>query len=217
MNEFDWIKKLSLTGKLRNTLYMEDKKVENYFIQKISAVTEVTQKKDMVAKAGFSILGFLGDISGGEGFETSVKTKPMLQAIVAENAARELNTLIDLGSAEPIGGDILYYLGPARITIPSPDNPLVAEELPPNSCSRIMDRKQNQDEALQWLEKESKTILLTFVARDTVFAAIASTKWVDANIFSSYHAQEHFGILCTMEGKPEPEVTFLNPLWIWYE
>ena len=218
MDDTELVKRLSFSGKYRNTLYLAAQKIERYYIQKVALATEITRNKKSGGKVSASLFTFLGaDVSEEKSLAAKVAITPMLQAIAAENAARQSRTLVDLISVIPSQGELLLYVGPARFI--RMNEPLVPEmtEFPGSSCERISERRRIQEEILRMKDDKIRTVVLIFAVHDKMFASIASTEFIEYGLFGSYYAEHHFGILCTMEGKAEREVTFLDPLWIWHE
>src|SRR5688572_3419940 len=105
MKDQELIRKLSMTGKDRVTMYLCQSKVEHLYLQTVAQVAELirTTKKGgkLSGKMSGSILGFLGaEITaegGAEGeLEARVAMTPLLQAITSEKAAERAQRLIDL-------------------------------------------------------------------------------------------------------------------------
>ena len=82
--------------------------------------------------------------------------------------------MVDLSSTEPRKGQLLYYLGPARITIMnttiSPDN----TELNDEECFAIESVRHSHEDFLKAVDPTVKTIALTFKVNGRAFASIAS-------------------------------------------
>jgi hypothetical protein len=218
MNDRELIEKASLTGKYRESLYLAPSKIEDYFVQKVAAATELGRSNKRGGKLSTSLFSFLGaEASEEAALTTKISVTPMLQAIIAENAARESGTLIDLTSQPPSQGVLIFYVGPARFT--AMNEPLVSEmtPLPAPAVQCISRRRSIQEEILRLKDDRLRTAVLVISAQQRVFAAIASTEFMQLNSFASYHSEERFGVLCTMEGSATQDVAFLNPMWIWYE
>lgn len=217
MEDHELVKKLSLTGKYRNELYLAPAKIENLYIQRVSQIVEIARTG--IRKGGLSgnILGFLGaDVSAEKGLESRVAVTPLLQAIIAENAARESKTLIDLREQQPQVGELAHYVGNACITIMDKDLTQADTGVSPDVCMAINNRKHTQEQILRFKGPDIRTVVLSFTAQDTVFAAIASTEFLNTGGLASYIGGPTYGILCIIEDVT-PEATFLNPLWVWHE
>ena len=65
MDNYKLIKKLSMTGKARVTLYLSPSKTEQIYLQTVTQVTELVQKRKKGGKVSVD-LGFLGAGIGGE-------------------------------------------------------------------------------------------------------------------------------------------------------
>jgi hypothetical protein len=217
MNANELIKNLEQLEKYRASLYLATDKMEHWYLQKVSQIVELGTDEVLSGKIEAGLLGFIKSEAGGTKSmkSTVVIEHPIAQGVVAEYAARASKTLVDLSSTEPKAGELLYYLGPARITImseaTSPDN----TELNERECAAIASVRRTQELILKAFDPNAGTIALTFRTSRRAFASIASTKSVIANALSSYISQKSFGILCTMENTRD-EVVFLDPLWIWY-
>jgi hypothetical protein len=218
MEDQELIKKLSTTGKDRVTLYLSPSKVEHTYVQTVAQVTELIRKRKVGGKISGSILGFLGlEVNEEGGLEAKVSMTPFLQAMITEKAAEQAKRLVDLTTEYAVQGPLMRYTGPALFTTmashlnPNPATiPLLAWEI-------ISRRRQTQEEIMKWKNKDAGTVVLTFTKDKVVYASIASTESLDVNLFGSYFQQPIVGILCRMEGAPEDDVTFLDPIWIWHE
>jgi hypothetical protein len=218
MKDRELIRKLSITGKDRVTLYLSQSKVEQVYVQTVAQVTELVRTTNKGGKISGSILGFLGtEITAGGGLEAKVAMNPLLQAIAAEKAAEQAERLVDLTIQQPVDGKLMRYIGPARFTtMTSPLTPDSAA-IPQQACDIVSQRKQIQEEIIKWKNKDGGTVVLTFTNGNAVYASIASTESLDVNLFASYFQQPHVGILCRMESTAKHSVTFLDPIWIWHE
>ena len=124
------------------------------------------------------------------------------------------NRLIDLSTDEPKKGELSYFLGPARITVMKAALTPVSTGLGAGECSTIAAVRAAQESILKVFDPNAETIVLTFAANHLAFASIGSLKSVNQSWLSSYHNEESFGILCTLEST-HGGVVFLDPLWIW--
>lgn len=220
MNAYDLIKNLATLEKHRSSLYLSPDKLESWYLQKVSQIVELDTGEDLSAKIEAGLFGILkSEVGGNRTQESKVSIEhPIVQGVVAEKVARAFKTLVDLSSTEPRNGELLYYLGPARITIMnttiSPDN----TELNDEECSAIESVRRSHEDFLKAFDPTVKTIVLTFKVNGRVFASIASVslKTVNLNLLARYSDKEEFGILCT-EQKRSRNTTFLDPLWIWHE
>src|SRR5262249_25808344 len=146
------------------------------------------------------------------GLEAKVSITPFLQAMTAEKAAEQAERLVDLTTQYAVQGPLMRYIGPALFTtIASHLNPDAAAISPP-AWEIISRRRQTQEEIMKWKNKDAATVVLTFTKDKAVYASIASTESLDVNLFASYFQQPIVGILCRMEGVPEDDVTFLDPI-----
>ena len=220
IDENQIVKLLSPTKNIRHTLYLAPLKVESYYIQKVAQAQEFIRKKELTGTTKLGLQDILGgEIAGMEGIEERVAMKPMLQALVAEKAARVTNSLIDLATRTPIPGELLFYVGTARFTSwderVNPAKTGFSSEV----CQRITEVRKTQEKVIRYNDEKLGTVVLTFVRNFQVYAAIASTEFMKDHIssYSSYFTYNHFGILCTLEGMHDSDITFLDPLWIWYE
>ena len=218
MKDQELIRKLSMTGKTRVTLYLSQSKVEHIYVQTVAQVTELVRTTNKGAKVSGGILGFLGAEITAEGeLEAKVAMTPLLQAITAERAAEEAESLVDLTRQLPVQGSLMRHIGPARFTtMASPLTPDGAA-IPQQACDTVSQRRQVQNEIIRLKNKDAATVVLTFTKGNAVYASIASTESLDVNLFASYFQEPTFGILCRMEGAAKNGVTFLDPIWIWYE
>ncbi|SRR6266851_3278343 len=218
MNAYELIKNLARLDKYRVSLYLSTEKIEHWYLQKVSQIVELDTGEVLSGKIEAGLLGLLKSEAGGEkSTESKIAIEnAIVQGVVAENVARASKMLVNLSSTEPKKGELLYYLGPARITImsatTSPDN----TELSHKECSVIASVRHAQESILRAFDPSAGTIALTFRANGQAFASIASMKSVIANALSSYFSDMSFGVLCTMENT-RGDVVFLDPLWIWHE
>lgn len=217
MEDYELVKKLSFTGKYRNELYLSPSKIENLYVQRVAQIAEIARSGSVKGGVSGNILSFLGaEVSGEKGLESKVAITPLLQAIIAENAARESKALIDLTAQAPRAGELARYIGPANITLMNNDLTQEKSGISAKACLAINSRRKIQEEILQFSKPNIRTVVMTFVAQNTVFAAIASAEFIHDSGLASYFNGPTFGILCMTEDIL-PEVTFLNPLWIWHE
>ncbi len=217
MEDRELVKNLSFTGKLRTTLYISPPKIESVYVQRVSQVTELSQNQNFKGGLKGDILGFLGaDLSGEKGLGSKVAINPMLQAIIAENAAQKLKRIIDISSSVSEAGELLRYIGPAQFTLMDHELEAADSELPAEICQTIETKRKIQEKIWRFKDDTVRSVLLTFVVNDQIFASIASTDFIDINTFSSYFGEPDFGVLCMIEDI-HPQVTFLNPLWVWNE
>jgi hypothetical protein len=220
MSAYDIIKNLAPLEKHRTSLYLSPEKLESWYLQKVSQIVELDSGEDLSGKIEASVLGILkSEVGGNRTQESKVSIEhPIVQGVVAEKAARASKTLVDLSSTEPRKGELLYYLGPARIAIMSttisPDN----AELNDEECSAIESVRHSHEDFLKAFDPTVKTIALTFKVNGQAFASIASVslKTVNLNLLGRYRDEKEFGILCT-EQRRSTNVVFLDPLWIWNE
>lgn len=218
MNAYDLIKNLARLEKYRVSLYLSTEKIEHYYLQKVSQIVELDTGEVLSGKIEAGLMGFLKSEVGGEkttGSKVAIQSA-IVQGVVAENVARASKTLVDLSSSQPAKGELLYYLGPARIAIMgatiSPDN----TEIDRKECSAVESVRRSQESILRAFDPNAGTITLTFRAHGRAFASIGSLKSVNANALSTYWSEKTFGILCTVENTGTV-VSFLDPLWIWHE
>ena len=221
MKDQELIRKLSMTGKDRVTLYLSESKVEQVYVQTVAQVTELVRTTSKGGNISGSILGFLGaEITAEGGLEAKVAMTPLLQAITAEKAAEQAERLVDLTRQQPVEGSLMRYIGPAQFTrMASPLTPLTPDGagIPQQACDIVSQRRKIQEEIIKWKNKDAATAVLTFTKGNAVYASIASTESLDINLFSSYFQEKLFGILCRMEGPEKNGVKFLDPIWLWYE
>jgi hypothetical protein len=149
MNDQELIRKLSMTGKDRVTLYLSQSKVEHVYVQTVAQVTELVRTTNEGGKISGSILGFLGaEITDEGGLEAKVAMTPLLQAITAEKAAEQAERLVDLTRQQAVEGSLMRYIGPARFTtMASPLTPDGAA-IPQQACDIVSQRRQIQEEIL---------------------------------------------------------------------
>jgi len=209
---------LAPLGEHRASLYLATEKIEDWYLQKVSQVMDLRTGEVLSGKIEAGLFGILKSEAGGEKSTESevVMDKAVVQGVVAENVARASETLVDLSSKEPTKGELLYYLGTARIAVMKAMISPETTELSPSECSTIAAVRRSQEDILGFFESQAETIVLTFKTNGRAFASIGSLKSVNGNWLASYHDQKKFGILCTLESI-HSEVIFLDPLWIWYE
>lgn len=218
MDDADLVTRLTATGEPRVPLYLAPSKIEHLYLQTVTAVTEVTRSRGKNDKVSGNLFGFLGgELSAEDGIEARVAVNPLLQALVLERAASEFDQLIDLASIPPEHGRVLRYVGPARFVQMRQEVAAGVAGLSKDAAGIIAQRRKIQEEVIRFRDDNMRTVVLAFEANRTQFAAIASTEFIDLNPFSSYFTYTQFGILCRLEGPATEEVTFLDPLWIWYE
>lgn len=218
MKDQELIRMLSMTGKDRITLYLSQSKVEQVYVQTVAQVTELVRTTSKGGNISGSILGFLGtEITAEGGLEAKVAMTPLLQAITAEKAAEHAERLVDLTRQQPVEGSLIRYIGSAQFTTMAspltPDGAGISQQ----ACDIVSHRRTIQEEIIKWKNKDAATAVLTFTKGNAVYASVASTESLDINLFASYFKEIHFGILCRMEGVERNGVTFLDPIWLWYE
>lgn len=218
MTAHDLIKHLARLERHRVSLYLSTEKMEHWYLQKVSQILELGTGEVLSGKLEAGLLGILRSEAGGEkSAESKVAIdNEIVQGVVAENVARASKALIDLASAEPKKGELCYYLGAARITLMNATASQETTGFNAAECSTITAVRSAQETILKAFDPNAGTIVLTFRANHRAFASIGSLKSVNPNWLSSYHSQERFGILCTLEST-SGEVVFLDPLWIWHE
>jgi hypothetical protein len=220
MSAYDIIKNLTTLQKHRTSLYLSAEKLESWYLQKVSQIVEFGSGEDLSGKFEASALGFFkSEVGGNKTQEAKVSIEhPIVQGVVAEKAARASKTLVDLSSTEPKEGELLYYLGPARITTMSTTISSDNTELNDEECSAIESVRHSHEDFLKAVDPTIKTIAFTFRVNGRAFASIASVspKTVNLNLLERYRDKKEFGILCT-EQKRSGNVVFLDPLWIWHE
>ena len=218
MNETELMAKLLPTDKTRVPLYLAPSKIENLYLQTVTAVTELTRSMRDHDKLSGNIFGFLGgEISAEEGLELRIAVNPLLQALVIERAANESKQLIDLAFTPPEQGKVVRYVGPARFIQMNQEIIPDVAGLSRDVATSIARRRKIQEDVLRFRDDKIRTVVLVFQANGVQFAAIASTEFINISSFSSYFTYTEFGVLCRLEGPPIDEVTFLDPIWIWYE
>src|SRR5262245_21318210 len=213
MNPNDILPYLATLRKYRVTLYLSSEKIEHWYLQKDAQITEVGAGEALAGKVEAGFLGFLkSEVGADRSREAKVAVDNVIvQAVVAENAARAAGTLVDLTAAPPAAGELLYYLGPARVTLM--DTPLSPDTtgLDAKACAAISQARESQEKILRFFDPHAGTIVLTFPANHRALASIASLKSVTPNALSSYHGQKRYGILCTLENA-RAEAAFVDPL-----
>ena len=191
--------------------------VEHIYVQTVAQVIEFVQTRKKGGKASVD-LGFLGAEVGAEGeLEAKVAVTPLLQAITAEKATERTKGLIDLTKQRAIQGRLMRYIGLARFVVePSSETPapgLISQ----HEWDIVSQKRQTQEAIMKWKNKDAKAVVLTFKTYMGVYVSIASTDWLDDNLFVRYFQEPLTGILCRMEGTARSGVTFLDPIWIWHE
>jgi hypothetical protein len=84
-----------------------------------------------------------------------------------------------------------------------------------SECATVTSIRRSQESLLEQLDPGAGTIVLTFKSQTRAYASIASKRSVLADPLVSYHSQQAFGILGTLEST-HGGVVFIDPLWIWY-
>ena len=218
MTAGELLKHMARLDKHRVSLYLSTDKLEHWYLQKVSQILELGASEALSGKLEAGLLGILKSEAGGEkSTESKVAIDNVIvQGVVAENVARASKTLVDLSSDEPKKGELCYYLGAARLTLMNATASTESTGLSPSECSTIATIRSAQETILKAFDPNAGTIALTFRANNRAFASIGTLKSVNPNWLASYHNQERFGILSTLESS-HGEVVFLDPLWIWYE
>jgi hypothetical protein len=210
------IKQLARLEKHRVSLYLSKEKMEHWYLQKVSQILELGTGEVLSGKLEAGLFGILKSEAGGEKSADSKVAidNEIVQGVVAENVARASKALVDLSTAEPKKGELCYYLGAARITLMNATVSSESTGFNAAECATIAAVRSAQEAILKAFDPNAGTIVLTFRANHRAFASIGSLKAVNPNWLSSYHSQECFGILCTLESTKQ-KVAFLDPLWIW--
>jgi len=209
---------LAPLGEHRKSLYLSMEKIEDWYLQKVSQIMDLRTGEVLSGKIEAGLFGILkSEVGGDKSTESEViMDKAVVQGVVAENVARVSKTLVDLSSAEPKKGELVYYLGAARVTVAGETISSERTGLSPGECSTIGSVRKSQEDILRIFDPHAGTIVLTFAANGRAFASIGSLKSVVPNWLASYHGEDRFGILCTLEST-HGDVIFLDPLWVWYE
>jgi hypothetical protein len=211
------LKNLARLDRQRIPLYLSSDKVERWYLQKVSQVIELTTSEALSGKAGSNFFGLATLEAGGEK-TTEAKVaidNVIVQCVVAENAARATKSLVDLASAPPTAGELLYYWGSARIAVMKAGLLPATTGLTESECATVTSIRRSQESLLEQLDPGAGTIVLTFKSQTRAYASIASKRSVLADPLVSYHSQQAFGILGTLEST-HGGVVFIDPLWIWY-
>jgi hypothetical protein len=217
LNANEIIKVLAQLEKHRASLYLSSQKMEHWYLQKVSQIRELGTDEALLGKLKAGLPWMLeAGAESKKGTESKVAIeKDIVQGIVAENAARVSKTLVDLTSGIPKKGELLYYAGPARISMMNATLSAETNALNSQQCSTVNAERNSQEAILKAFDSDDATIVLTFTTNSHAFASIASRKCVYPSPLSSYHAEETFGILGTLEST-QGGVFFLDPLWIWH-
>jgi hypothetical protein len=214
MNSREIVAELSSTHQPRATLYLNGERVDALFSQELGAVREIVLSEKLGAKISASLLKLLDLELGGDKEQTVSGTlDSILKAILLERAARESNRLRDLRIDDPRAGQMLFYCGDGRIIDVDESLGQSLATLPAESLAALDTERIRQQKRLQRRDPELGTIVW-LATEPQPLASIASEKWVDAGLLSSYGGNPPFGILGRFE-RELSGIALLSPLWIW--
>ncbi len=209
------IKALSETGKLRATIYLNEKHIKAVYHQYIGAIAEVAKSAKLDAEVSANLMTLLGvALTGGQELSESIAITPDLEVMLIEYQAKHSGQLMNLTSREPQPGGLLTYIGDGQVARPGL---AIAKEVPllhAAIAQIIQSERAEQEKSLK--AGGFETIVWLSSAKGHPLASIGSSEWVDWGYLASYHKQPPFGILGRYEKKVK-QVVFIEPLWIWHE
>jgi hypothetical protein len=224
MNVQELIKKGSLTGEDRRTLYLSEFKAHEVYIQTVAQVTEMVETEKGGGKVSMDLNEILklplkleGQLE--RGFEQKVAITPLLQAMVIERAAEQAGLLIDLTIGQKpvngplIRGPLMRYIGMARFDMEPWEDKTPDATIPQAAWGIISKKRAYQERVFKW--NNNHAAVLTFTIENAVYASIASSESLTQG-FRHYYRTPPFSMLCRMVGPAEEGVTLLDPIWIWH-
>jgi hypothetical protein len=224
----------------RIPLYVNERRLNDVFQQRVSAVNEVLVTKGIGGEVSAGYLGILGGrLSRQKDVGTKIELTAVLRALLLEFEERENRRLIDLASERARSDAFLHFVGPARIfapwesvSLPWPERShharwqVDADAMGvSNEAARAIQDRRERDQmwlghGLSDVRRSPSTTsgeTIVWIARgQQLVVAIASDAGIDRSGLRHYYTLPPFGILA-MLGETDGEVAYLTPLWIWKE
>src|SRR5262245_41835519 len=168
MTDQELVQRLIPTGSPRVPLYLAPAKIEQEYVQRVTAVTELNASFRKAGKLAGNLFGFLGgDVTKEAGLAGRIAVSPLLQAIVLERAARESGQLNNLASTRPEPGKVLRYVGPARFVGINVEPATGVAGLSEDAAPIVAQRRKLQEEILRFRDDKVRTVVLVFEANAT--------------------------------------------------
>jgi hypothetical protein len=205
---------IAAIGEARVRLYLDERAVEDQFVQRRNALDEVVTGREIGAEIGAGYLGFLsGKGSGKATAAERIELTPFIRALLVEDAERERGALVDLSREEPRDGPLLFFLGPGRIFLSNPYEPvveLVELGLQPKAAQALEAERNVQAAAfgddrgmLVWVGPGRKTL-----------ASIAAASFSAMGPVVSYRQHPPHGLLGIFEQELDG-VALIKALFLW--
>ncbi|MGA1841616.1 MAG: hypothetical protein ACMUIU_13420 [bacterium] len=217
MDETGIVKEISKTKKARAPLYLNNEKIGFFFSQKLGDLSNLVASKKLGSEISASLLKIIGSkVDSESGLEATIQLSPVIKAILLEAQAREAKELLDLAKHAPRQNSWLVYIGPGRFVI---WNQKISHEnsgLDEATAKVIQKEREDQEKMLRFWNDKIRTVVWLANAKGRTIASIASTDWINGNLFASYVGAPIQGILGRYEKKIE-DIVFVSPFWIWGE
>lgn len=217
MDVQDIIKALSETREPRATLYLNNRAVEQFFTQRISAIKEFVKSEQISGRISGGVLSFLkSEVGGQNSTEQKVTLDSLLKAFLIEKVEKDAGHLLDLEFEEPRAGRLIYYLGELNIAVENEDIGKDLEERIDSSLVEVIQKEASrQDKIIKKENSQLEVVTIYGKLKKRGFAAIVSSKWVDYGTLASYGFPP-IGIFGRLE-RVMGDVAFIAPFWIWHD
>jgi hypothetical protein len=202
---------------IRLPLYQNDERIGQVFQQRLPNVRQVLAGGGLSIEVSGGVPGIV-TVKGAKSQSASqtIEITPLLQALLLEDTAAELEELVDLAVTEPREGPLLRFVGAGRIFAPNEVIGALAEpelSLSAHDAHAIEAVRQEQQKT-KWTD-ETDTGTAVWIGRGSVLlASIGSMRYVDVGNFRIYRKKPPFGGLGILVDKAG-DAALLAPLLIW--
>ncbi len=214
INEWEMVEKLSTSKRPRATIYLNEKRVDEYYSQRLGPITQLAKTGKFGGHLGANLLGILNsELESGREMAGSGAITPILKAILIESEARDSDQLSNLSLGSTRDRILTTYLGPGRIF--DTEDEVCADEaigVPADAAQVIQNERARQQKVLR-----GPTLVWMAWAAEGPVASVCHDS--QNNINRSYLASypfSPFGILGFFE-RELSNVQFITPFWIWHD
>lgn len=210
-NESEIVQMLSASRRPRATIYLNQKRVDEYYSQRLGPITDLSRSGKLSGDVGMSVFNILkADISSERGLSGGGSLTPVLKAMLIETEAKVNDQLADLAVDHAPGALVATFSGDGRIF--DTEDPVSGDLLLSAQMAEVI---QNERMRQQKVLRGSTIVWVGLPGG----APLASICHDGDNVYRSFLASypnAPFGILGYRERELHT-VLFIAPLWIWHE
>ena len=151
MTEGEIVELLSTTRRPRATIYLNQRRVDDYYSQRLGPFVELVRSGKLGGNAGADLLGFLKfGVFGENSMAGSGPLTPVIKAMVIESEAKSSGQLADLSLVRPDRELLVTYVGAGQI-YDNPDKiaPDQSGGVSAEAAQVVQDERERQEKGLR--------------------------------------------------------------------